>query len=131
MPSGRHATQMEETSNRQGKEKTEPLAVVDHYNTKQDWIPNQSSYMVLEHSVVKEWRKLAFCFIVMATCNVGILHSAVKTKKLSMTRFDEREKKAPRRCTVCCDKEQCLTGKTHRVSVPVACSVHLLSLTPC
>lgn len=67
----------------------------------------------------------------MATCNVGVLHNAMKTKKLSMPKFTEREKKAPRRCTVCCDKEQYLTGKTHPVSVPVACSVHLLSLTPC
>jgi hypothetical protein len=91
---------MEETSNRHGEEKSEPLAVVDRDDTKQDWIPTQSSYMVLEHSVVKQWRKLAFCFIIMAICNVGILHSAMKTKKLSMTRFTDREKKAPRRCTV-------------------------------
>jgi hypothetical protein len=55
----------------------------------------------------------------------------MKTKKLSMNRFTESEKKAPRRCTVCCDKEQYLTGKTHPANVPVACSVCLLSLTPC
>lgn len=115
-----------------GRRKRNHWRLLIMINTKQEWIPDQqSSYRVLEHSVVKQWRKLAFCFIIMATCNVCILHSAMKTKKLNMTRFTEREKKAPRRCIVCCDKEQYLTCKTHPASVPVACSVCLLSLTSC
>jgi hypothetical protein len=52
----------------------------------------------------------------------------MKTKKLTMTWFSqqvsvsEREKKAPSRCTVGCDKEQYLTGKTGRKDISCQCA---------
>jgi hypothetical protein len=76
MLSSRHTTQITRTSNRQGKEKTKPLALVD-YNKQMagvDVFGQQLSYGTLEHKAVKWWRKLAFhCFIMAISNELRIL----------------------------------------------------------